>query len=77
MNLTKCNFGQKTVKYLGHIISEQGCQPDPKNIEAILKMNPTKNLKEVRRFLGLTGFYRKFIPSYAKIATPLTRAVLL
>ena len=72
LNLTKCKFGQQSVKYLGHIISEKGCRPDPKNIEAIMKMNPPKNLKDVRRYLGLTGFYRKFIPSYARLALPLT-----
>ena len=51
---------------------EKGCKPDPKNIEAIMKINPPKNLKDVRRYLGLTGFYRKFIPSYARLALPLT-----
>ncbi len=72
LNLSKCHFGQRSVKYLGHVISEQGCQPHPKNVEAVVNMKPPKNLKEVRRFLGLTGFYRKFILAYAQLALPLT-----
>ena len=72
LNVTKCNFGQPEVKYLGHLISEKGCRPCPDNIAAIKTMKHPKNVKEVRRFLGMTGFYRKHIQSYAQLAIPLT-----
>ena len=72
LNLKKCQFGQKEVHYLGHIISEEGCKPSPDNVRAVEAMKPPKNVKEVRRFLGMTGFYRKHVENYAKIAVPLT-----
>ncbi len=67
LNLSKCAFGQKQVKFLGHIVSEEGCRPDPSNVEAIKTMKPPTNVKEVRRFLGMCGFYRKHVPQFAKI----------
>lgn len=73
LNLNKCHFGQRSVKFLGHIISAEGIKPDPGNVEGILQVPPPSNLKEIRRFLGMTGFYRKCIPEYAKIASPLTQ----
>lgn len=72
LNVSKCDFGQPQVKFLGHIVSEKGCQPDPKNVEAILQMKAPKDVKEVRRFLGMCGFYRKHISQFAKVAVPLT-----
>ncbi len=72
LNLSKCTFGLKEVTFLGNCISAEGSQPDPKNIEAVMKMKPPINVREVRRFLGMCGFYRKYLPSFAKVATPLT-----
>ena len=72
LNLSKCKFGLPEITFLGHVISEKGSHPDPKNIEAITTMKPPKTVKEVRRFLGMCGFYRKYIPAFAKIATPLS-----
>ncbi len=72
LNLGKCTFGLKEVTFLGHRISAEGSQPDPKNIEAVMKMKPPTNIREVRRFLGMCGFYRKHVPSFAKVATPFT-----
>ncbi len=57
---------------MGHIVSEAGCLPDPANVEAVNNMSPPTSAKGVRRFLGMCGFYRKHIPSFAKIAAPLT-----
>ncbi len=71
LNLSKCTFGLK-VTFFGHRISAEGSQPDPKNIKAAMKMKPPTNVREVRRFLGMCGFYRKHVPSFAKVATPLT-----
>ncbi len=73
VNLSKCSFAQSEVKFLGHIISKEGCRPDPANTEAIQKMKPPTNVKEVRRFLGMCGFYRKYVPNFAQIAAPLTK----
>ncbi len=72
LNLSKCTFGLKEVTFLGHRISAEGSQPDPKNVEAVMKMKPPTNVREVHRFLGMCGFYRKHVPSFAKVATPLT-----
>jgi len=72
LNLSKCEFGKREVTFLGYRISGDGCQPDPKNVEAIQKMKAPTKVKEVRRFLGMCGFYRKHVPNFAKIAAPLT-----
>ena len=72
LNAEKCHIGHTQVKFLGHIVSEHGCKPDPSNVEAVMKMQSPKKVKEVRRFLGMCGFYRKHIHNFAKIATPLT-----
>ena len=72
LNVAKCNFGQKEIKFLGHLISEEGCKPCPENISAIHQMKPPSNVKEVRRFLGMCGFYRKHVENYAKISVPMT-----
>ncbi len=71
LNLSKCEIAKNEVSFLGYRITREGRQPYPKNVEAVLEMKPPTNVKEVRRFLGMTGFYRKHIHNYAKIATPL------
>ena len=73
LNIAKCKFAHQSVKFLGHIISSEGIKPDPENVEGIMNMPAPKNLKETRRFLGMTGFYRKCIERYAHIAAPLTQ----
>ena len=72
LNVKKCQFGQDEIKFLGHIISKEGCKPCPDNISAIRGMKAPTNVKETRRFLGMCGFYRKHIQNFAKIAVPLT-----
>ena len=67
----KCEFLKKEVCYLGHIISEHGIKPDPKKVEAVKKFLMLKNVKNIREFLGLSGYYRRFIKNYAKVTKPL------
>jgi hypothetical protein len=72
IKLSKCLFLQKAVKYLGHIISEDGLWPDPKLTEAIKNYPTPENKNHVKSFLGLSGYYRKFIWDYANKARALT-----
>jgi hypothetical protein len=72
LKLTKCQFAQQSLSYLGHIVSPQGVGPDPEKIVAMTQWPSSTNLKKLRGFLGLTGVYRKFIKNYASIASPLT-----
>ena len=62
----------KEIQYLGHILGTEGIKPVPAKTEAIKAMHPPVNPKQVRTFLGLVGYYRKFIKNFAKIAKPLT-----
>ncbi len=72
LNLSKCSFGQREVKFWGHIVSEAGCRPDPTNVKAVTDMKTPTTVKGVPRFLGMCGFYRKHMPKFAKVAAPLT-----
>ena len=71
--MSKCEFWLREVHFLGHVISEKGIKVDPIKIEAIEKWEIPKTPTEVRSFLGLAGYYRKFIQDFSRIATPLTK----
>ncbi|GAU44890.1 hypothetical protein TSUD_400530 [Trifolium subterraneum] len=70
--LSKCSFGQKEVDYLGHIVSGSGVYMHAEKIKDVLAWPKPSNVKQLRRFIGLTGYYRRFIKAYAQIACPLT-----
>jgi len=70
--MSKCRFACLEVEYLGHVVSAQGVCADPGKIKAIVDWPFPKTLKALRRFLGLTGYYRKFIKGYGSIAALLT-----
>ena len=72
MKLSKCLFFSKEIQYLGHILSTKGICPPPLKTQAIEKMHQLTTPKQVHTFLGLVGYYRKFIKDFAKIAKPLT-----
>ena len=67
----KCNFLKKHIQYLGHIVSGKGITPVPEKLESIQKMPPPKTPKEVKQFLGLIGYYRKFALRFLDLAWPL------
>ena len=69
---SKCSFGQHKIDYLGHIVSSKGVEPDPAKVQAVKDWPQPSTVKELRAFLGLSGYYRKFIKNYASIAGPLT-----
>ena len=69
---SKCQFWLDKVAFLGHVISAEGVSVDPQKIEAIVNWKPPTNVYEVHSFLGLAGYYRKFVKGFSKIETQLT-----
>ncbi|KAL5828810.1 hypothetical protein ACOSQ3_018278 [Xanthoceras sorbifolium] len=70
---SKCEFWLNEIAFLGHIVSVKGITADPKKIEAVMEWKPPKNVTEIRSFLGLAGYYRRFVKGFSSIATPLTK----
>ena len=68
---SKCEFLKSRITYLGHIVSKDGIETDPKKISAVLQWPKPTTVTQVRKFLGFTNYYRKFLHNYAKIAKPL------
>lgn len=71
-NYKKCEFGCLEVAYLGHLISQRGVVVDPSKVQSMIDWPVPKSIKALRSFLGLTGYYRRFIKNYAHLASPLT-----
>ncbi|KAL2250302.1 UNVERIFIED_CONTAM: Retrovirus-related Pol polyprotein from transposon [Sesamum indicum] len=71
--LSKCEFWVNQVVFLGHVVSGDGVMPDPSKVKAIMEWRVPKNATEVRSFLGLAGYYRRFVEGFSIIAGPLTK----
>ena len=69
---SKCDLLKSEVLFLGHVVSKEGIQPNPKLIEDIINWHVPKNVKEIQQFLGLCNYYRRFINQFSDIASPLT-----
>jgi hypothetical protein len=73
VKLKKCSFAKQEIHYLGHILSAQGVRTGPEKVSAVMQWPTPANVRELRGFLGLAGFYRRFVRHFAILAKPLTQ----
>jgi hypothetical protein len=71
LNPNKCCFAAKNITFLGHVVSKDGTKLDPSKIGAVLHFPQPRTVTNVKSFLGLTGYYRKYVRGYARLAAPL------
>ena len=70
---SKCEFWLTEVRFLGHVVLASGVLVDPEKVEAVMSWERSKSVVEIRSFLGLVGYYRRFIKDFFKIEAPMTR----
>ena len=73
LNPSKCFFGQQSVLFLGHLISRRGIQPNPEKTQVVRNFPRPRSVKDIRAFLGLASYYRRFVQNFSSIAAPLIR----
>ena len=71
--LSKCEFWKNEVSFLGHIVSKEGIRVDPKKIEVVVEWKPPRNVTEVHSFMGLAGYYKRFVKEFSMTTAPMTR----
>jgi hypothetical protein len=71
--LSKCEFWMKQVAFLGHVISKEGISVDPRKVQDVLSWNAPTSVGDIQSFLGLAGYYRRFINGFSKISNPMTK----
>jgi hypothetical protein len=71
LNPSKCCFAAENIVFLGHVVSKEGTRPDPSKIDPVRQFPKPTAMTNVRSFLGLTGYYRKYIKGYSRMAGPL------
>jgi hypothetical protein len=74
--LSKCDFWLKEIKFLGHTISQAGITVDPDKVQEVTNWKPPTTLRQIRSFLGLASYYRRFIPDFSRIAKPMTELLM-
>ena len=70
---TKCEFWLTEVRFLGHVVSDLGVSVDPEKVEAVMSWERPKSVFKIRSFLGLAGYYRRFIEDFSRLAAPMTK----
>jgi hypothetical protein len=70
--LSKCEFWLDSVKFIGHTISKEGISVDPSKVQEVMDWKPPKSMHQIRSFLGLVGYHRRFIPDFSRIVKPMT-----
>ena len=70
---SKCEFWLTEVRFLGHVVSASGMSVDPEKVEAVMSWDRPKSVFEIRSFLGLAGYYKRFIEDFSRLAAPMTR----
>lgn len=73
IQIDKCEFLRRETNFLGHVVNQNGVKPNPKKVECIVNYPIPRTQKQIKQFLGLSGYYRKFIQNYSMIARPMTR----